>query len=218
MPSCRLRTVARLASLVLASVLLASLAPFATARAQGGHIGAIVGATFSTLRGIDGLDSRTGLIGGISNVSSSSGLFTMQSELLLVTKGAKGTNSTAEGLQLGYIEVPIMLRLQPKTEGTVHPHLYAGPYLGFKIDCKVKGTSGSCDDIPGVSTKTVDVGGTMGAGLDFDLGPLVLSGGARYSFGVSNVADFDIANVKQSAKNGVFALYAGAAVRVGGSR
>ena len=58
----------------------------------------------------------------------------------------------------------------------------------------------------------------MGAGLDFDLGPLVLSGGARYSFGVSNVADFDIANVKQSAKNGVFALYAGAAIRVGGSR
>lgn len=200
----------------VAVVALALAAPSA-AQAQGGHVGAIVGATFSTLRGIDGLDSRTGLIGGISNVNSGS-VLTLQSELLFVSKGAKGTNSTAEGLQLDYVEVPVMLRLQPMTEGTVHPHVYAGPYLGFKIDCKVKGTAGSCDDLPGVSTKSVDVGGTMGGGVDFDLGPLVLTGGARYSFGVSTVADFDLSNVKQSAKNGVFALYAGAAIRIGGKR
>jgi hypothetical protein len=206
----------RLRTFALAAAV--ALVPFASAQAQSGHFGAIVGATFSTLRGIDGLDSRTGLIGGLSNVSASGGLFALQSELLFVSKGAKGTNSTSQGLQLDYIEVPIMLRLQPKTEGSIHPHVYAGPYLGFKIDCKVKGTSGDCDDLPGVSTKTVDVGGTMGAGLDFDLGPIVLSGGARYSFGVSSIADFEVQNVKQSAKNGVFALYAGAGIRIGGSR
>lgn len=203
-----------LAGLVASTLAIATPA---TARAQGGHIGAIVGATFSTLRGIDGLDSRIGLIGGISNVNSG-GLFALQSELLFVSKGAKGSNSTAEGLQLDYIEVPIMLRLQPMTEGTIHPHVYAGPYVGFKIDCKVKGTSGSCDDVPGVSTKTVDVGGALGGGIDFDFGPLVLTGGMRYSFGVSSVADFDISNVKQSAKNGVFALYTGASIRIGGKR
>ncbi|MCC6930310.1 MAG: outer membrane beta-barrel protein [Gemmatimonadaceae bacterium] len=204
---------------LLAGVVAATLALAtpAIARAQGGHFGAIVGATFSTLRGIDGLDSRTGLIGGLSNVSSGS-VFTLQTELLFVSKGAKGSNSTAEGLQLDYIEVPIMLRFQPMTEGTVHPHAYAGPYVGFKIDCKVKGTSGSCDDIPGVSTKTVDVGGLLGGGIDFDLGPVVLTGGMRYSFGVSSVADFDLSNVRQSAKNGVFALYTGAAIRIGGRR
>lgn len=204
---------------LFASVVAAALAVTtpAMAGAQGGHFGAVVGATFSTLRGIDGLDSRTGLIGGLSNVSSGS-LLALQSELLFVSKGAKGTNSTAQGLQLDYVEVPIMLRLQPMTEGTIHPHVYAGPYVGFKLDCKVKGTTGSCDDLPGVSTKTVDVGGALGGGIDFDLGPLVLTGGMRYSFGVSSVADFDISNVKQSAKNGVFALYTGAAFRIGGKR
>lgn len=203
-------------AVVLALTAFAAVTPTA-ARAQGGHVGAIVGATFSSLRGVDGLDTRTGLIGGISNVNSG-GVLTLQSELLFVSKGAKGTNNTAEGLQLDYVEVPVMLRLQPMTEGTIHPHVYAGPYLGFKLDCKVKGTSGSCDDLPGVSTKTVDVGGTLGGGVDVDLGPLVLTGGARYAFGVSTVADFQLSNVKQSAKNGVFALYAGAAVRLGGKR
>lgn len=196
----------------------AIIAPAASAGAQGGHVGAIVGATFSTLRGIDGLDSRTGLIGGLSIVLPSRGLFAWQPELLAVSKGAKGSNTNAQGLKLNYVEVPVLLRVQPKSEGTLHPHLYAGPYLGFQIDCSVKGTSGSCNDIPGVSTKTVDIGGTLGGGLDVDFGPLVLSGGARYSFGVSTVADFEFQNVKESARNGVFALYVGAAIRVGGSR
>jgi len=197
---------------------IASLVASRPVVAQGGHVGAIVGATFSTLRGVDNLDTRTGLIGGLSIVMPSSGLFAWQPEVLLVSKGAKGTNSTAEGLQLDYLEVPFMLRLQPKTPGTLHPHLYAGPYLGFQIDCKVKGSTGSCDDLPGVSTNTVDVGGAIGGGFDYDFGPLALTGGVRYDFGVSSVADFEVQNVKQSAKNGVFALYVGAGIRLGGSR
>lgn len=198
---------------------LAAVALFAaSAQAQGGHIGVIAGATFSTLRGIDGLDSRTGSIGGLSLVLPSSGLLSLQPEALLTSKGAKGSTSGAEGLKLSYFEVPLLVRLNLAREGTVHPHLYAGPYLGLQIDCSVRGTTGKCDDIPGISTKSVDIGGTLGGGIDFDFGPLVLSGGLRYSFGVSKVADFEFDAVNESAKNGAYAVYVGAALRFLGGR
>jgi len=203
----------------LAVALLALLAVLAApASAQGGHIGAIVGATFSSLRGIDGLDSRSGLIGGLSLVLPSSGPLSLQPELLLTHKGAKGSTSGAEGLRLHYAEVPLLLRLTLARDGMVHPHLYAGPYFGIQIDCTVSGSSGDCDDVPGISTKTVDVGGTLGGGVDVDFGPLVLTGGLRYGFGLSKVADFDIDTVQQSARNGTFAIYAGVGLRFFGGR
>lgn len=186
-----------------------------TSHAQA-QISAIAGATFSTLRGIDGLDSRTGWIGGLSIVLPSSGLIAFQPEVLLVSKGAKGQNSGPDGLTLNYLEVPLLFRLQLDLGTGVTPHLYAGPYLGYQIDCKVEGITGDCDDVPGVSTKTVDVGGALGGGLSFDVGGALLTTGVRYSFGVSKVADFEFGNVRESAKNGSFALYAGLGVRLGG--
>jgi len=199
---------------VVAVAATAMISP-ATLHAQTGHIGAIVGATYTTLRGVDGLDNRTGLLGGLSVVVPTSGFFTWQPEILLVSKGAKGTNRDESGLKLNYLEIPVLLRLNLNRSGTVHPHLYAGPYFGMQIDCRIKGTSSDCDDVPGVSTKTVDVGGAAGGGLDFDTGPFVLSAGLRYSFGVSTVADFEFDNVRESAKNGAWAIYTGAAIRLG---
>ena len=196
-------------------VLGALFAPIHVAQAQGGQVGAIVGATFSTLRGLDGLDSRTGLLGGLSFVTSG-GTLAWQPEVLAVSKGAKGTTTGAQGLKLDYLEIPVLLRLSLSRELGMRPHVYAGPYLGFQLDCSVKGSSADCNDLPGVSTHTVDVGGIVGGGLDFDLGPLVLTGGVRYGFGVSTVADFELGQVKESAKNGVWALYTGLSFRVGG--
>jgi hypothetical protein len=193
----------------------ALLVPGAGVRAQG-QIGVVVGATFSTLRGVDGLDSRTGLIGGLSIVLPSAGPLAIQTGALFVSKGAEGSASTAEGLELNYFEVPVLLRLGLGLGLTAKPHLYAGPYFGFKIDCTVEVTSADCDDLPGVSTKSVDIGGIVGGGLDFNFGPLILTGGLRYGFGVSNVADFEFGSVRESAKNGTFAIYTGLAIRLGG--
>jgi len=201
--------------LALPVVLAAALAtPASTATAQG-QVGAVFGATFTSLRGVDGLDNRTGLVGGLSIVLPSSGLLAFQPEALFVNKGAKASTGDPGGLKLSYFEVPLLVRLKLGGEGTVHPHAYAGPYVGIQVDCSVKGSSADCDDLPGVSTKSVDVGGVLGGGLDFDFGPLVLTGGARYSFGVSKVADFEFSSVRESARNGAFALYAGAAIRLG---
>lgn len=192
----------------VAGLALAVSALCAPAAQAQGQFGAIVGATFTTLRGIDGLDSRTGLIGGLSLVMPIAGAVGLQPELLFVSKGAEGSNGD-NGLKLDYVELPVLLRLS-LAEGTpVNPHIYAGPYFGYNISCKVEGTSADCDDVPGVSTKTVDMGGTVGGGIDFNVGSLILTGGLRYSFGISKVADFDTGLVDESAKNGVFAIYTG---------
>jgi len=191
----------------------AVLVPAVSAHAQT-QFGGIIGATFSTLRGIDGLDTRTGLIGGLSLVSG--GALGLQTGLLFTSKGAKGSTSNADGVQLDYVEVPLALRLSLGQGSNINPHVYAGPYLGFKIDCKVEGFSGDCDDIPGVSTKSVDIGGVVGGGLDFSFGPLVLITGLRYGFGISTVADFEFGSVRESAKNGSFAIYTGLAIKLGG--
>jgi hypothetical protein len=189
--------------------------PAASAAAQG-QVGAIVGATYSTLRGIDGLDGRTGLVGGLSIVLPSSGIFALQPEVLFTNKGGSSASPNApSGLQLSFLDVPLLLRLKLGGIGSLHPHAYAGPYFGIRVDCSVKGTSADCDRIAGVSTKSVDVGGVVGGGLDFDFGPLVLTGGARYSFGVSKIAEFERGSVRESAKNGAFTIYTGAAIRLG---
>jgi hypothetical protein len=181
-----------------------------------GQIGAIVGATFSTLRGIDGLDSRTGLIGGLSFVFPSSGPLSLQTGATFVGKGAEAGDASTQGIEINYLEVPLLLRLGLSRGGSVTPHVYAGPYFGLQLSCTLEGTSADCDSVGSVNPKTVDLGGILGGGLDFHFGPLILTGGLRYAFGVSKVADFEFGSVRESAKNGTFAIYTGLAIKLGG--
>ena len=187
-----------------------------SAVAQSGHIGVIGGATFSTLNGLKSVDQRTGAMGGLSLVLPLGGSVSLQPEALFVTKGAKGTvSSSSTGVSIKYAEVPVLLRFSSSKASIIVPHVYVGPYFGLQIDCTVQGSSGSCDDLPGVSTKSVDLGGIAGGGIDLNVGGLVLTAGARYDFGVSKVIEFKTSSVREAAKNGAFALYAGLSVGFG---
>ncbi len=178
--------------------------------AQSGHIGIIGGATFSTLDGLKSVDQRTGAMGGLSLVLPLGGSLALQPEALFVSKGAKGPVSTGTGgLSIKYAEVPVLLRISGGGGSMIEPHVYAGPYFGLQVDCSVQSSSASCADLPGVTTKTVDVGGIGGVGLDLKLGGLVLTAGGRYDFGVSKVVEYKASSVKEAARNGTFALYAG---------
>ena len=184
--------------------------------AQSRHIGVIGGATFSTLNGLNSVDQRTGTIGGLSLVLPLGGSVSLQPEALFVTKGAKGpVSSSSNGVMLKYAEVPVLLRFSSTKASVIVPHVYVGPYFGLQIDCTVQGSSGSCNDLPGISTKSVDVGGIAGGGIDLNVGGLVLTAGARYDFGVSKVVEFKTSSVREAAKNGAFALYAGVSVGFG---
>lgn len=200
-----------LPALLLGSVL--ALAPTA-ARAQG-EIGVVGGATFTTLRGLD-VDDRTGNLYGAYLVLPIAGPLQWQFEAIASSRGAtpRGAGFGSE-LRLRYLEVPVLLRLSLAKGSRLNPHLYAGPYAGLRIDCTVEGTSGDCDDVPGISTKTVDVGGIAGGGVSVDLGGLMLTGGVRYNFGVSTIAEFERDNVREAAKHGGYAIYAGLGVRLG---
>jgi hypothetical protein len=204
-----MRRTAAVGALVASLVCVSS--SIASAQVQ---VGGLLGATFSELRGADDLDNRSSLLGGLSLVLPLGDLLRFQPELLFVTKGAEGSDNVP-GVKLSYVEVPLLLRLNLTRGVGIVPHVYAGPYFGLQIDCEVDGTSGDCDNVPGVSTKSVDIGGAVGGGLDFDVGPVVLTGGLRYSFGVSKVADFDFGTAREEAKNGVFAIYAGLGFRLG---
>jgi len=188
--------------------------------AQGGRIGIIGGVNFATLRGLDDVDleKRTGSMGGLSLVLPLGSTFALQTEALVVSGGAQPKSGTGDGISLTYAQVPVLLRLSLGGSSPIAPHVYAGPYFGLRIRCQIDTGAGDsdCDDVGGVNTETVDVGGIVGGGLDFDLGGLVLTGGARYGFGVSKVAEFDTGSVRESARNGSFSIYAGLAIRLGG--
>lgn len=205
---------------VVASSLVVALSAIVpdVVRAQGGQIGVLGGATFTSLRGLDrfaDFESRTGLIGGGYVLLPLNGALQLQLEGLLVSKGADARPGQDDPFKLSYAEVPVLLRINLAPASPINPHLYAGPYLGFRIDCTIGGDT-SCEDSPEVvSTASVDVGGTAGGGVAVNLGGLVLTGGARYSFGVSTLAEFDGSGVREAARHGAWAVYAGLGVRFG---
>lgn len=211
-------TYARSVRLFAAAALVAAVTiPASDTEAQGARIGIIGGPNFATLRGLDDvdLDKRTGSMGGLSLLFPLGSVISFQPEALVVTGGAEPRIGADDGIRLTYAQVPLMLRLTPAAGAKVSPHVYAGPYFGIQIRCRVEieDQDGDCDDIEGISTETVDIGGIVGGGLDFNLGGLILSGGLRYGFGVSKVAEFEFENVREEAKNGLFSVYAGLAIQ-----
>jgi hypothetical protein len=205
--------------LAVAGTAMFVIGPAAAQAQQGARVGVIAGANFATLRGLDDvdLDKRTGAMGGLSLLLPLGSSWALQPEALVVTAGAEPSTAPGNGLSLTYAQIPLLLRLSPAAGSPIAPHLYAGPYVGLQIRCRVDvgGVDGSCDDVPGVNTESVDLGGIVGGGLDVNLGGLVLTGGVRYGFGVSKIAAFELDSVRESAKNGSFAVYAGLAVRFG---
>jgi len=208
-----------LASSPLLAVLVSLLFTPGGLAAQGTQFSVIGGATFSELRGIDGLDRRTGAMGGISLLFPFAGPLAFQPEALVTSRGANsgsGLLDDAQAVELSSFQLPLLLRLSLAPRSTFTPHVYVGPYLAFEIDCTLEGTSTSCDEREDISTKTVDVGGIAGAGVSMGFGPLILTGGLRYGFGLTALAEVGEAEFRESARHGGYDLYVGAGLRFGG--
>jgi hypothetical protein len=191
--------------------LLLCAAAAAPAHAQT-QLNILAGATFAELRGIKDvdLDRRSGAMGGLSLVIPlGGGMLALQPEALVTSKGSTAPRNATGGVRLSYAEIPVLLRLNLVRSGAVQPHLYAGPYAGYQISCRIQGSDADCDDAPGVSTNTVDIGGILGGGVTIGLSGLRATIGARYGFGVSKVAEFDVGNVRESARTGTYAVYLG---------
>ena len=196
-----------------------SLALLTAAAATGAHaqgmtapkptFGVLAGINVATLGGSDAQNagSRTGLAIGGSATFHITNQFGIEPELLFSQKGASETiNATQATLKLDYIEIPVLARYDVSTRGPAHPFFLAGPALAFEVSCNAEVSNGgqsaseSCDNLNqqlegGLSKKSFDFGGQLGAGVVFPAGKKMnLSVSVRYTLGF--VDTFDNADAK----------------------
>jgi hypothetical protein len=170
--------------------------------------GVLAGVNLAKVSGNDanGAKTRTGFAGGISvdvHVAPQLGL---EIDGLYSQQGAKeNLDGTDVTLHLDYIQVPVLLRYRFPTHTPVRPFIVLGPSVGFRVKCGLTAPndSATCVDVFGENAKSVDVGGTVGAGLGFKLGRQELSLSARYNMGFTKVFQ------DSDSKNRVFSVLAG---------
>jgi hypothetical protein len=202
-------------TLVSALVLSVVTASAALAQKSEVHFGVLAGAAFAKVGGSDvtgDVKTRVGIAAGGFVTIGISKNFAIEPEALYVQKGAKRTE-TGETfkIKISYVEVPVLLKLRfpGNSGGVVVPHIYAGPYLGFKAGCNITGTSGSvtlsakCEDQAfDFKVKSTDFGATFGGGVD--VGRAIID--VRYDLGFSKIPDSSTDN---NVKNRVFYLLVG---------
>jgi hypothetical protein len=127
----------------------------------------------------------TFLFGGFASMEH--GDFIVQPGLIYIRKGAKDNQMDVDAkLTLDYIQIPVIVRIGMPVGDNARFYLGAGPAVGFKMGCKVKGTdqgvsvSFDCDDpdlgLPAKSTEFSAIGeagmefGKFAVGIRADLG------------------------------------------------
>ncbi|MGV3710658.1 MAG: porin family protein [Gemmatimonas sp.] len=198
-----------------------SLLALAAAPLHAQRFGILAGGTFSNLRSSEDLDfeRRTGTIFGGTLQIPVGNVIAIQPEFLFLNKGTKfrergmNSNGRTTNVRLDYLELPVLLRVDFSRE-LIGPHIYAGPSVGFNVGCKIGVESGTplptskCSE-DSVQPKKLDYGFTVGGGVDFNLGGLALTGGARYGIGLADIVDDDSDEFKSRVNNGVLSLYVG---------
>jgi hypothetical protein len=160
--------------------------------------------------------SRIGFCAGGFITFDITEMLAIQSEVLYTMKGLKwegeinGATPLKILLKLDYLEIPVLLKIMPGTQGSVKPYLFAGPAVSIKVSSKVKAEfEGESEEEPiEEGLKGTDFGLVIGAGADFGLGALGkgnFSVDVRYSLGLSTISDFEGDDIK----NGVFSLMVG---------
>jgi len=183
------------------------------------QIGPLVGANLSGLSiepdslFTGNINTKVGLIAGISIVYNFTPMFSVQIEPAYMEKGAViYTPYTDFGLILeieqtvdvNYIDIPVLFRVS-FGEDFIKPYLLAGGYIAFPIgdsQTSLNTLMGNGQDLteiledeildlfkPELITNSVDLGLNFGAGFSFPLGIMDLFFEAQYSLGLTNITD-----------------------------
>ncbi len=131
----------------------------------------------------------------------------LQAELGYSTKGSRVEGDLGEAsLNLGYIDLPVMLALGFADLVYIEGGAYAGYLVNSSISGETSGGSSFSSEISTSDFKRLDYGLVFGANID--LKPITI--GARYNYGLQNIMDNDVANFFGSrVRNSVFQLYVG---------
>jgi hypothetical protein len=204
---------------MLQSAVMALLSAAALQPVAAQQLGIVVGGTFSQLRGLENVQTknRSGTMFGVSLAMPVGSGLVLQPELLFINKGAELnlTGGVAQDIRLDYFEIPLLLRRNFGT-GAITPHAYAGPSVGYQLGCNlslsgntIPKTSSDCKRDAFFEPSSVDWGAIVGAGVNLSLGGLGVTGGARYGFGLADIAKDNSAALKQRVRNGTLTVYAG---------
>ncbi len=126
------------------------------------------------------------------------------------SQGAKldlaGIESTTK---LDYIRTTLLFNYFMGTnEMTIRPKLFVGPYLGFLTSAQGKVGEGNYDDSSDGVYKSMDFGGSFGAGLHLKVGEKIwLTPDVRYNLGFTNI--YDAGSDDISGRNGVLSVNLG---------
>lgn len=176
--------------------------------------GVMTGLNIANLSGKDvpsNATSKAGLLLGFAFQYYFTPIFSIEPEVLYSMRGATTFGSfKTEVITLNYIEFPVLVKynfhLSPKDP--VYANLFVGPSIALNVGAKDKINDNgyiSTVDLRN-STKALDYGLVIGAGMDFDMNTSIFSVGTRYTFGLSSM---NKAYVNRIWRNGVFAITIG---------
>jgi hypothetical protein len=171
----------------------------------------LAGANVAKVSDAPYVGSRTGFVGGLSAEIDLDNHLGIEIDALYSQQGFEyHTDGLDQMLRLDYLQLPVLLHVRFPTHTVVRPFIVVGPQVGFRVTCEATSgsESSSCQSSFGMNAKSVDVGGTVGAGVGFRLGGEELSVQARYSVGLNRLFDqTETSNLQW--KNRVFSVMAG---------
>jgi hypothetical protein len=157
--------------LSLTVLMISVLSSFAMAQVS---LGLRAGANLSNQKADQSGDAKLGLFGGFYLTGNLSESLAVQPEIYYSSMGSKDGSNKAN---LGYISIPVLLRFNFNEMVNIH----LGPQFGILASARFKDSNTSIDAKNGY--KDLDVGGTIGVGVD--LGPF--NAGLRYYQGFSDI-------------------------------
>jgi hypothetical protein len=184
-----------------AGCLVVGIATPASAQLPGATVGLKVGLNVSDLSGDEGgtdlgFSSRTALAIGAAVAINVNPVFAFQPEVLFSQKGATDSDAGVDfALEIAYIDVPLLAKFSVPTPSSIRPVFLIGPVISFEASCNVSvegggvSASDSCDDALIPPRKSTDIGILGGAGLEIDVGPVILTFDGRYNLGLVNIDD-----------------------------
>jgi len=191
--------------ILVASIMMSSLATYAQHEVGTLTIQPKVGLNIATLAGDDDIDPRLGLVLGAEFEYQITKLFSLSAGALYSMQGEKGDNTSTGTkykvtIKLDYINIPILANIYV-TKGLV---VKFGIQPGFNISSKAKLSQGSTSinmslSDGGLDTNSFDF--SIPVGLSYEYKNFVIDG--RYNIGALKVVD------GSDAKNSVFQFTVG---------
>ena len=189
-------------------------------KAQSVSFGPKIGYSSTTFKGNDvpdGTDPLNNFVGGVFFKYSPAGIFAFQPEILYHKKGAMDMdNGNGVKINVDYLEVPLLFKLQIPAGETFYPNIYVGPYGAFELNNNVHaqqtlfGYTVSSDGTADV--EDFDYGAILGAGFDIQMEQLFLGLDARYGIGMNKILNEN--DDRKDFKNRTFSLMLGVGVNL----